>query len=113
MADRPPRRVPFFNQMRVREAELVDEQDYHIEMRRRHNRDLHGKGVVNGLGVRVVEGPDGPGLVVDDGFALDHDRGSAIRLAGRADVYMGIGPRAELLAGHTMSEGRLYYVFVK
>jgi membrane-bound lytic murein transglycosylase A len=51
--------------------------------------------------------------VAYSGFVLDQDRGSAIRSAGRADVYMGVGPEAEVLAGHTLSEGRLYYIFVK
>jgi membrane-bound lytic murein transglycosylase A len=47
------------------------------------------------------------------GFALDQDTGGAIRAAGRCDVYMGIGPSAEALAGHTGSEGRLYYIFLR
>lgn len=47
------------------------------------------------------------------GFALDQDTGGAIRAAGRCDVYFGIGPSAEALAGRTMAEGRLYYLFVR
>jgi membrane-bound lytic murein transglycosylase A len=47
------------------------------------------------------------------GFALDQDTGGAIRAAGRSDVYMGIGPRAEATAGRTRAEGALYYIFVK
>lgn len=47
------------------------------------------------------------------GFALDQDTGSAIRAAGRCDLYLGIGPDAELLAGKTYAEGKLYYIFVK
>lgn len=46
-------------------------------------------------------------------FLLDQDTGGAIRSAGRSDLYFGVGPRAELLAGHTEFEGRLYYVFLK
>lgn len=46
-------------------------------------------------------------------FALDQDTGGAIRAAGRADIYMGIGPSAEAIAGRVGSEGQLYYVFVK
>lgn len=46
-------------------------------------------------------------------FALDQDTGGAIRAAGRSDVYMGVGPSAEALAGRTGSEGALYYLFVK
>ncbi|MDQ7779141.1 MAG: MltA domain-containing protein, partial [Planctomycetota bacterium] len=47
------------------------------------------------------------------GFALDQDTGSAIRAAGRCDVYLGVGPDAEKLAGQTYAEGKLYYIFLK
>lgn len=47
------------------------------------------------------------------GFALDQDTGGAIRAAGRCDIYMGVGPEAEALAGRTGAEGGLYYLFVK
>jgi membrane-bound lytic murein transglycosylase A len=46
-------------------------------------------------------------------FACDQDRGAAIRAAGRCDVFMGVGPSAEALAGRTYSEGKLYYIFLK
>ena len=46
-------------------------------------------------------------------FALDQDTGGAIRAAGRCDVYMGVGPDAEALAGRTYAEGDLYYIFIK
>ena len=47
------------------------------------------------------------------GFALDQDTGGAIRAAGRGDLYMGVGPQAEALAGRTGAEGALYYLFVR
>lgn len=46
-------------------------------------------------------------------LAFDQDRGGAIKAAGRADVFIGTGPEAERLAGHTMEVGQLYYFFVK
>jgi membrane-bound lytic murein transglycosylase A len=46
-------------------------------------------------------------------FMMDQDTGGAIRTAGRADIYLGIGPDAERLAGRTRSEGQLYYLFLK
>jgi len=46
-------------------------------------------------------------------FMLDQDTGGAIRTAGRADIYLGIGPNAERLAGSTKVEGQLYYLFLK
>lgn len=56
------------------------------------------------------------GQVIDtpySGFVLDQDTGGAIRAAGRCDVYMGIGPSAEAVAGRTGSEGGLYYLFIR
>lgn len=47
------------------------------------------------------------------GFTLDQDTGGAIRAAGRCDVFFGIGPAAEGLAGRTGAEGELYYIAVK
>lgn len=46
-------------------------------------------------------------------FMLDQDTGGAIRAAGRADIYMGVGPDAERLAGYQLHEGELYYLAVK
>ena len=46
-------------------------------------------------------------------FLLDQDTGGAIRAAGRADIYLGVGDQAGRIAGWTFSEGRLYYVFLK
>jgi membrane-bound lytic murein transglycosylase A len=45
-------------------------------------------------------------------FLFDQDTGGAIRTAGRADIYLGIGPEAEELAGRTRVEGQLYYLFL-
>ncbi|HET6246815.1 MAG TPA: MltA domain-containing protein [Tepidisphaeraceae bacterium] len=47
------------------------------------------------------------------GFVLDQDRGGAIRSAGRCDIYMGIGQRAEQTAGHQLDAGELYYLVAK
>ena len=44
---------------------------------------------------------------------LDQDTGGAIEAPGRADLFMGIGPAAEILAGQQYAEGRLYYFFLK
>ena len=46
-------------------------------------------------------------------WMADQDTGGAIRAAGRGDIYMGIGPQAETLAGGQFAEGRLYYFFLK
>ncbi|NBX25686.1 MAG: hypothetical protein EBQ99_06500 [Planctomycetes bacterium] len=46
-------------------------------------------------------------------FMMDQDTGGAIRAPGRADIYMGVGPQAETLAGGQLAEGTMYYVFLK
>lgn len=45
-------------------------------------------------------------------FMLDQDTGGAIRTAGRADIYLGVGDQAEGLAGQMKAEGQLYYFFL-
>ena len=44
---------------------------------------------------------------------MDQDTGGGIRTAGRADIYLGIGDDAEALAGETLTEGQLYYLFLR
>lgn len=47
------------------------------------------------------------------GFMMDQDAGGGIRASGRCDIYMGVGPHAERLAGQQVHEGLLYYIAVK
>jgi membrane-bound lytic murein transglycosylase A len=59
-----------------------------------------------------------PGAKWTDGkefhqFMLDQDTGGAIRTAGRADIYLGVGDAAEELAGSQRVEGQLYYFFLR
>ncbi len=46
-------------------------------------------------------------------FVLDQDTGSAMIGPGRADYFMGTGPRAGARAGVTGSRGRLYYLLLR
>ncbi|MCI0363847.1 MAG: MltA domain-containing protein [Phycisphaerales bacterium] len=46
-------------------------------------------------------------------YMLDQDTGGAIQAPGRADIFMGVGNTAEILAGGQYAEGRLYYLFLK
>jgi len=51
----------------------------------------------------------------DRGFTqlmLDEDTGGAIRAAGRADIYTGIGDAAEDLAGRQKAHGTFYYLLL-
>ena len=46
-------------------------------------------------------------------FMLDQDTGGAIKAPGRADIFMGTGEMAEILAGGQYAEGRLFYFFLR
>ena len=62
------RRVRYFSGQVLSEDDFRDEQQYWMEMHRRHNRLLHGWGVVAGLGLTVSSQDTvtvGPGLALD------------------------------------------------
>jgi hypothetical protein len=69
--------------------DLQAEQDYVRARTRRHNRHLHGVGVVTGLDVAVAPGDDGGGwrVVVTPGFAIAPD-GEEIEVPCRASVAL-------------------------
>ena len=46
-------------------------------------------------------------------FVLHHDTGGAIRGPGRADLFCGNGPYAEVAAGHMQHSGRLYFLVLR
>jgi membrane-bound lytic murein transglycosylase A len=46
-------------------------------------------------------------------FVVNQDTGGAIRGAGRADLFWGTGPFAELAAGHMKHDGELYVLIKK
>ncbi len=46
-------------------------------------------------------------------FVLNQDTGGAIKGAGRADLFLGSGPYAEVAAGHLRHEGELYILIKK
>jgi peptidoglycan lytic transglycosylase A len=60
-----------------------------------------------------ASGPKGVGRRRFASFVLDQDTGGAIRAAGRADLYFGVGAEAENLAGRQSSVGRMIYIFLK
>ena len=46
-------------------------------------------------------------------FVLNQDTGGAIRGPGRADLFWGNGPYAEIAAGHMQEFGKLYFLILK
>ncbi len=67
-AYRTPLRVRYFDGQLLTAQDFHDEQQYHLEKQRLHNRLLHGAGIVTGLEVGGVEGTTvqvSPGLAFD------------------------------------------------
>jgi len=79
------------------------------------SKEIYPRACVAFIKTKLPHATDRGPVRKDDysGFILDQDTGGAIRSAGRADVYMGVGEIAERLAGHTVAEGRIYCIFVK
>jgi membrane-bound lytic murein transglycosylase A len=44
---------------------------------------------------------------------LNQDTGGAIQGPGRADLFFGSGPYAEIAAGHLKHAGKLYFLVLK
>jgi hypothetical protein len=91
------KRPNYFTSQFLVEKDFDDEQAYHLNSRRRHNRLLHTSGVVDGLGVTVVGGRT---VQVSTGTAIDNN-GREIVLndpvvytlgtgGGGSDVYLTI-----------------------
>jgi len=60
----------FFGQM-LTSKDFEDEQQYHLNQRCRHNRHLHGYGIVTGLDVNISQCESSPTVSVSPGYALD------------------------------------------
>lgn len=79
MTDNYVRRLNYSNGQLLDVSDFADEQRYHVDQRRLHNRQLHGFGIVDGLEVDLTD--DGTDLAVRPGAALD-DQGREIVLTG-------------------------------
>jgi hypothetical protein len=86
MADNPiPKRPHYFKSQFLTLRDFDDEQTFHLEMLRRHNRGLHGWGVVRG-GLQVTASPGNTGLFITPGSAIDN-LGREIALGNAAVLY--------------------------
>ncbi|MFV1950652.1 MAG: hypothetical protein ACC630_01650, partial [Nitrospinota bacterium] len=63
------KRMNYFNGLFLTEEEFNLEQNYHIRMRRLHNRSFHGWGIISGL--EVIPGPEGNQVTVKPGMAIN------------------------------------------
>ena len=63
------KRMRYFNGLFLKESEFNLEQDYHLRMRRLHNRHMHTHGIASGLEVEVGAGT--AEIIIKAGMALD------------------------------------------
>src|SRR4051794_3784868 len=68
MPDDAPRRLNYYYGRLLGVGDYEAEQSYFLAKHWRHNRDLHGPGVVWGLDVA----PSGSGVTIGPGLAIDH-----------------------------------------
>ena len=64
------KRMNYFTHQLLHEQDFKDEQAYHLEMRRRHNRTFHSWGVVEGLEVHQHGERE---ITIDAGMAIDRE----------------------------------------
>lgn len=86
----PPERVRYFPRQLLTADDLGAEQEYHRERMRRHNRYLHGWGVVCGLSVQPMTGAAAWRLRVSPGYAIA-PTGDEIHLCEPVEVDLRLG----------------------
>src|SRR6266568_324826 len=94
------KRLHYYDQQFLREPDFTDEQKYHMDMRRRLNRVLHGWGIVEGL--KTVKKSNST-ATIQPGMALDAD-GREIIVTQDQDV---------LIPGVPGNANKTYYVTIK
>lgn len=70
-------RLHYFDKQFLKAEDFTTEQEYHLEMRRRHNRVLHTKGVAEGLQIKKK---DNKTITIKAGTAIDGDGNEIVLL---------------------------------
>jgi hypothetical protein len=87
------RRVNYFQGRLLGVDDFQAEQEYHREKMRRHNRWLHGSGVVNGLGVSLQGTAARPTITVKPGVGID-PLGNELELEVESTLPVQVSARA-------------------
>src|SRR6266702_7709986 len=106
MANDVTQRVHYFDHQFLRVGEFDDEQQYHLDRRRRHNRLLHTPGVAGNPATDLfVTGTAGATTVnVSPGTAIDAD-GQDIVLAVQKTLALPSGPtKIEIYIAYSEAE---------
>lgn len=96
------KRLRYFNNQFLQEQDFIDEQHYHIDRQRRHNRLLHSPGVAEGLDVKKVGDIQ---IQVDPGSAID-GQGRQILLPSSRPVDV------KDKNGNLFQQGQLVYLVI-
>jgi hypothetical protein len=94
MAD-PIKRLNFFKHQFLRASDFIDEQKYHMEMRRRHNRTLHTWGIA-GSGLKVTFAQGATAVSVSPGMAVDNQGREIVLTEDRTVELSGFAAGAAL-----------------
>ncbi|NCS29451.1 MAG: hypothetical protein GPJ18_13105 [Microcystis aeruginosa F13-15] len=78
----PIKRLNYFNGQFLRAPDFTEEQTYHLEMRRRHNENLHTWGIADGLKLQYTIGSSQ--IEIAEGMAID-SKGREIVLVEKAN----------------------------
>ncbi|MBC1190758.1 MAG: hypothetical protein EWV83_13210 [Microcystis sp. M_OC_Ca_00000000_S217Cul] len=78
----PIKRLNYFNGQFLRAPDFTEEQTYHLEMRRRHNENLHTWGIADGLKLQYTIGSSQ--IEIAEGMAIDSE-GREIVLVEKAN----------------------------
>jgi hypothetical protein len=82
------KRMNYYDHQFLRAPDFSDEQQYHLDMRRMHNRALHTWGIVQGLQVTAAGGGTGTAVTVNAGVAID-SAGREIVLPNDTNLELG------------------------
>jgi hypothetical protein len=90
----PLERVRYFPRQLLTADDMRVEQDYFREKARRHNRFLHGWGVVCGCSIEIVEAAKTPTVRVCPGYAVG-PQGDEISIDDCIDVDLAVGAKQQ------------------
>ncbi len=106
------KRMRYFDGLFLKQEEFNLEQNYHIRMRRLHNRHLHTQGIVWGLDVKVESGK----VVVEPGMAINTVGGSQDEGNENEDISQEIvlaDPVSLSLSASEVQGGVYIYIYFK
>ncbi len=106
------KRMRYFDGLFLKQDEFNLEQNYHIRMRRLHNRHLHTQGIVWGLDVKVESGK----VVVEPGMAINTVGGSQDEGNENEDIseeIVLVDPVSLSLSASEVQSGVYIYVYFK